>query len=56
MAETKAAAAPESRPSTAATTTSSSGSGNVVDKKALKENFEAFAKFGDKARYGNQCQ
>ena len=58
MAETKAAAAPESRPSTAATSTSASGSGSgsgssVVDKKALKENFEAFAKFGDKARNGN---
>ena len=55
MAETKAAATPESRPSTAATSTSGS-SGSVVDKKALKENFEAFAKFGDKARNGNQCQ
>ena len=59
MAETKAAAGDgaASRPSTAASasTATSSGSGNV-DKKALKENFEAFAKFGDKERYGNHCQ
>jgi len=57
MAETKAAAADgaASRPSTAAsasTAASSSGGSGNVDKKALKENFEAFAKFGDKSADG----
>ena len=59
MAETKAAAADgaASRPSTAAsasTAASSSGGSGNVDKKALKENFEAFAKFGDKESAINQ--
>ena len=62
MAETKAAAADgaASRPSTAAsasttaTTASSGGGSGNVDKKALKDNFEAFAKFGDKGCAANQ--
>ena len=44
-------ATPASRPSTAAST-GSGGSGGGYDKKALKEQFEAFAKFGDKAADG----
>ena len=68
MADTKAPAAAAadgdggaaSRPSTAASAsastpaTSSSSTSANVDKKALKENFEAFAKFGDKERDGNR--
>jgi len=41
-----------SRPSTAASTATTSGGSGNVDKKALKENFEAFAKFGDKSADG----
>jgi hypothetical protein len=60
MSETKKSAAPTpapaptpaSRPSTAASSTDGGGSGTSYDKKALKETFESFAKFGDKAADG----